>query len=68
MLARISQFEDLDRQALDWKAVRLRVKRREEEHRRVVVAARRSLHLDVHVGGGEFFCWFTIRSIISLSV
>lgn len=61
MRTRISQFEDLDRQALDWRAVRLRVRRREEEHRRVVVAARRSLNLDVHVGGGGFFCRFTIR-------
>ncbi|KAL5968573.1 SH2 domain-containing protein 4A [Taenia solium] len=50
---RISQFEDLDRQALDWRAVCLRVRHREEEHRRVVGAARRSLNLDVHVGGGE---------------
>uniref|UniRef100_A0A5K3FRI2 SH2 domain-containing protein n=1 Tax=Mesocestoides corti TaxID=53468 RepID=A0A5K3FRI2_MESCO len=39
---------------LDWREVRLRVRRQEEEHRRAVVAARRSLHLDVHVGGGEY--------------
>ncbi|VDL97616.1 unnamed protein product [Schistocephalus solidus] len=36
-----------------WTAVRLRVKRQEEQHRKAVAGARRSLHLNVHVGGGE---------------
>lgn len=38
----------------EWSAVKLRVKKTEEEKRRAVGAARRSLHLDVHVGGGRF--------------
>ncbi|KAM7533762.1 hypothetical protein Aperf_G00000118399 [Anoplocephala perfoliata] len=54
--ARISQFEGLDRQSapVNWKEVKLRAKQQEEKHRKVVGAARRSLHLDVHVGGGEY--------------
>ncbi|VUZ44147.1 unnamed protein product [Hymenolepis diminuta] len=55
MKARISQFEELDKQAapLNWKEVKLRAQQQEEKRRKVVVTARRSLHLDVHVGGGE---------------
>nr|CDS25826.1 SH2 domain containing protein 7 [Hymenolepis microstoma] len=55
MRSRISQFEELDKQAapLNWKEVKLRAQQQEEKRRKVVVAARRSLHLDVHVGGGE---------------
>ncbi|BHF78093.1 SH2 domain containing 2A [Sparganum proliferum] len=36
-----------------WKAVRLRVIRQEDQLRRAVAGARRSLHLNVHAGGGE---------------
>ncbi|VDN14304.1 unnamed protein product [Dibothriocephalus latus] len=32
----------------------MRVKRQEEQRRKAVAGARRSLHLNVHVGGGEF--------------
>lgn len=56
MKARISQFEELDKHAapLTWKEVKLRAQQQEEKRRKVVVTARRSLHLDVHVGGGKF--------------
>ncbi|KAM3187412.1 hypothetical protein ACTXT7_002328 [Hymenolepis weldensis] len=55
MKARISKFEELDKHAapLNWKEVKLRAQQQEEKRRKVVVTARRSLHLDVHVGGGE---------------
>ena len=63
MRAKISQFESFDDPSPDdWRAVQLRAKQCEQEHRRAVVAARRSLHMDVHVGGGEDF--IVIRQLV----